>query len=378
MTIHLTEEQQMIRDMVRDLAIKEFAAKAEQIDREEIFPWDNIRLMAEQGLLGINIPEKYGGAGSDTISHVLAIEEVARVCGSTSVVLTTQALVLAPFMLAASEEQKNKYARPMAKGHVLGSFGLTEPGAGSDAGSIRTKAVKDGNDYIINGSKCFITNAGESEIYVIVAKTDPKAGHRGISLFIVEKGTPGLQFGKKEEKMGIRGSVTREVILEDCRVPAANMLGAENQGFKIVMETLDHTRAGVGAQAVGIAQGALDIAIKYAKERIQFGKPISSFQAVQMMLADMATKVKAARLLVVEAARALDVGADVTQISAMVKLFASDTAMEVTTDAVQVLGGYGYMREYAVERMMRDAKITQIYEGTNHIQRLVIAGSLLK
>ncbi|WRO22824.1 acyl-CoA dehydrogenase [Metallumcola ferriviriculae] len=366
----------MVKNMVRDLAHNEFAEKAGEVDQLGIFPWDNIKLMAEHGLLGINIPEKYSGAGSDTVSHVLAIEEVARVCASTSVVLTTQALVLAPLMIAGTEEQKQKYVTPMARGDVLGSFCLTEPGAGSDAGSIKTLAVRDGDNYVINGQKCFITNAGESEIYVVVAKTDKDKGHRGISLFVVEKGTPGLTFGKKEDKMGIRGSVTREVIFENCCVPKENLLGEENMGFRILMQTLDHTRTGVGAQALGIAQGALDAAVKYAGERVQFGNTLNSFQTIQVMLADMATQVEAARLLVHQAAYDLDEGKDITRISSMAKLCASDVAMQVTTDAVQVLGGYGYIKEYPVERMMRDAKITQIYEGTNQVQRLVIAKTL--
>ncbi|WP_366922221.1 acyl-CoA dehydrogenase [Metallumcola ferriviriculae] len=376
MPVYYSEEQLMVKNMVRDLAHNEFAEKAGEVDQLGIFPWDNIKLMAEHGLLGINIPEKYSGAGSDTVSHVLAIEEVARVCASTSVVLTTQALVLAPLMIAGTEEQKQKYVTPMARGDVLGSFCLTEPGAGSDAGSIKTLAVRDGDNYVINGQKCFITNAGESEIYVVVAKTDKDKGHRGISLFVVEKGTPGLTFGKKEDKMGIRGSVTREVIFENCCVPKENLLGEENMGFRILMQTLDHTRTGVGAQALGIAQGALDAAVKYAGERVQFGNTLNSFQTIQVMLADMATQVEAARLLVHQAAYDLDEGKDITRISSMAKLCASDVAMQVTTDAVQVLGGYGYIKEYPVERMMRDAKITQIYEGTNQVQRLVIAKTL--
>lgn len=378
MTIELSDIQIMTRDMARKLADKEFAPKAAEIDREELFPWDNIKRMAEYGLFGINVPEEYGGTGGDMVSHTLVIEEVARACCSTSVALTTQALTMAPILIAGSHEQKLKYATPLAEGKVLGSFGLTEPGSGSDSGSIKTFAVKEGNDYFINGTKCFITNAGESEIYVIVAKTDRSKGVKGISLFLVEKGNPGLTFGKKEDKMGIHGSVTREVILTDCRVSEENLLGIENEGFKVIMETFNHTRPCVGAQALGVAQGAFEASLQYVQERKQFGQTLSSFQIVQAMLADMATQIEAARQLIHLAASKIDRGdSDVARYASMAKMFASDVAMKVTTDAVQLHGGYGYSREYPVERMMRDAKITQIYEGTNQIQRVIISKSLL-
>lgn len=378
MSVFLTEEHHMLKRMVRDLAQNEFAPRAEAIDREGIFPWENVKLLKEQGLLGINVPEEYGGGGADTLSHLIAIEEVARVCASTSVILTTQALAIAPVLLAATHEQKLKFLVPLASGETLGAFAITEPQAGSDNAAMITSARKDGPYYVLNGTKRFITNAGEAGLYMIIAKTDKAAGHRGMSIFLVENGTPGLSFGKNEEKMGIRGSATREVILEDCRVPRENMIGPENRGFYILMESFNHTRPGVGAQALGIAQGALDAALKYARERAQFGQPIINFQGIQFMLADMAMKVEAARNLVYQAGIMLDRGAGraCRRLSAMAKVFASDVAMQVTVDAVQIFGGYGYIREYPVERMMRDAKITQIYEGTNQILRLVIAREL--
>lgn len=369
----------MTRKMTRELALEKFAPRAAEIDSTGQFPWDNVKLLAQYGLLGINVPEEYDGAGSDTLSHVIAIEEVARVCGSTSVILTTQALAMAPVFLAGTEEQKKKYLAPMAGGKVLGAFGLTEPGAGSDASRISTTAVRDGDYYVVNGVKHFITNGGEAEIYTVAAMTDKSRGTRGISTFLIEKGTPGFTFGKKESKMGIRGSTTRELIFENCRIHKESLLGKEGEGFKIVMKSMDHTRTGVAAQALGIAQGAFDAALEYSRQREQFGQPICNFQGIQFMLADMATGIEAARSLVYQAAVAIDDHAEgLSKISAMAKLFASDMAMKVTTDAVQIFGGYGYTTEYPVERFMRDAKITQIYEGTNQIQRIVIAGSLLK
>ena len=378
MTIRYTEEQLMISQMTKELAQDKFAVTAAEIDQEGYFPWENVKLLSGYGLFGTNIPEEYGGSGSDTVSHSITIEEVARVCASTSVLLTTQALATAPLLISGSDEQKKKYLMPMAQGKVLGAFGITEPGAGSDVAGITTTAIRDGESWVLNGNKCFITNAGEAEIYIIVAYTDKNKKTKGISLLIVEKGTQGLSFGKKEDKMGIRGSTTREVILENCRVPMDNLLGAEGQGFNILMKSFDHTRVGVGAQAVGIAQGALDIALEYAKSRYQFGKPIASFQGIEFMLADMATQIEAARQLVHLAASKIDEGEkSVAKYSSMAKMFASDVAMKVTTDAVQILGGYGFIREYPVERMMRDAKITQIYEGTNQIQRIIIAKQML-
>lgn len=373
----LTEQQEMIQKVARSIAKDHIEPRAKEVDESGEFPWDNIRVMAENGLFGVHVPEQYGGVGSDMISHVAVIEEIASACASTSVALSTQALTIAPFLIAATEEQKKKYVVPLASGEVLGSFGITEPGAGSDVSSIRTTAVPDGDDYILNGQKVFITNAGESEIYVFVTRTsDEKTG--GITLFIAEKGTPGLSFGKKEDKMGIRGSTTREVLLENVRVPKENVLGGEGKGFKILMNVFNETRPVVGAQATGIAQGAFDYCLNYVKERKQFGKPLHQFQMVQAQLADMAMKIESSRLLVQKAAGMIDRGdKKVVAYASMAKCFASDTAMEVTTDAVQLLGGYGYIKDYPVERMMRDAKITQIYEGTNQIQRVIIANQLI-
>lgn len=372
-----TEQQLMIRDVARSITKEHIEPMADEVDKKGIFPKDNLNLLAENGMFGIHVPEEYGGSGGDMVSHTLVIEEIASACASTSVGLSTQALAIAPFLIGANEEQKKKYVTPMAKGEVLGSFGITEPGAGSDVSSLTTTAVRDGDDYIINGQKVFITNAGESEIYVIVVRTSEDRT-RGVSLFIVEKGTPGLSFGKEEDKMGIRGSVTREVLLEDVRVPKENMLGPEGEGFKILMNVFNETRPVVGAQATGIARGAFEYALNYVKERKQFGRPVSQFQMVQAKLADMAMAIEASRLLVYQAAKMIDDGkAGVAAYSSMAKCFGSDTAMKVTTEAVQLLGGYGYIKDYPVERMMRDAKITQIYEGTNEIQRVIIANQLI-
>lgn len=374
----LTEEQQMIKDLAKSIAKEKIEPRAMEVDKTGEFPWDNVKIMAENGLFGVHVPEAYGGAGSDMISHVAVIEEIAAVCASTSVAVSTQALTMAPFLIGASEAQKKKYVTPLAQGEVLGSFGITEPGAGSDVSSLKTTAVLDGEDYIINGQKVFITNAGESEIYVIVARTSE---HRtkGISLMIVEKGTPGLSFGKAEDKLGIRGSVTREVLLEDVRVPKENIIGKEGEGFKILMNVFNETRPVVGAQATGIARGAYEYCLNYVKKRKQFGKAIHQFQMIQAEIANMAMKIEASRLLVHQAAQMIDnhQANNVAAYASMAKCFASDTAMEVTTNAVQLLGGYGYIKEYPVERMMRDAKITQIYEGTNQIQRVIIANQLI-
>jgi len=374
----LTEEQQMIKDLAKSIAKEKIEPRAMEVDRTGEFPWDNIKIMAENGLFGVHVSQEYGGAGSDMVSHVAVVEEIAAACGSTSVALSTQALTIAPFLIGASEAQKKKYVTPLAQGEVLGSFGITEPGAGSDVSSLKTTAVLDGEDYIINGQKVFITNAGESEIYVIVARTSE---HRtkGISLMIVEKGTPGLSFGKAEDKLGIRGSVTREVLLEDVRVPKENIIGKEGEGFKILMNVFNETRPVVGAQATGIARGAYEYCLNYVKERKQFGKAIHQFQMIQAEIANMAMKIEASRLLVHHAAQMLDSGKekDVIAYASMAKCFSSDSAMDVTTDAVQLLGGYGYVKEYPLERMMRDAKITQIYEGTNQIQRVIIANQII-
>jgi alkylation response protein AidB-like acyl-CoA dehydrogenase len=379
MNFVLGAEQEEIRRMVRDFAAKEVAPSAAERDEKELFPREIFDKMGELGILGLPYPEEYGGAGSDFLSYAIAVEEISRVCGSTGIGLSVHVSLCAwPIFKYGTEDQKQKYLRPLAEGCKLGAFGLTEPNAGTDAAAGSTIAVRDGDSYILNGTKVFNTNGGEAEIEVIFAATDKAAGLKGMSAFIVEKGTPGLRFGKKETKMGIRSSVQREVIMEDCRVPATNLIGKEGEGFKIAMTTLDGGRIGVAAQALGLAQGALDEAIKYSKQRVQFGKPIATFQGVNFMLADMATKVEAARFLVYRAAFNKSNHLPYAKEAAMAKLFASDVAMEVTTDAVQVFGGYGYSREYPVERMMRDAKITQIYEGTNQAQRMVIAANILK
>lgn len=379
MNFLLTAEQEEIRKMVREFAAKEVAPTAAERDEKELFSREIFDKMGELGILGLPYPEEYGGAGSDFLSYAIAVEELSRVCASTGIGLSVHVSLCAwPIYKYGTEEQKQKFLRPLAEGTKLGAFGLTEPNAGTDAAAGSTTAVKDGDSYILNGTKVFNTNGGEAEIEVIFAATDKAAGLKGISAFIVEKGTPGLRFGKKETKMGIRSSVQREVIMEECRIPAANLLGKEGDGFKIAMTTLDGGRIGVAAQALGIAQGALDEAIKYSKQRVQFGKPIATFQGVNFMLAEMATKVEAARYLVYRAAFNKSNHLPYGKEAAMAKMFASDAAMEVTTNAVQVFGGYGYSREYPVERMMRDAKITQIYEGTNQAQRMVIAANILK
>jgi butyryl-CoA dehydrogenase len=369
----------MIRKMVRDFARNEVEPTAAERDEEERFDRAIFDQMGELGLCGIPWPEEYGGIGGDYLGYVIAVEELSRVCASVGVTLSAHTSLAGwPIFKFGNEEQKQKFLRPMAEGKKIGAYGLTEPGSGSDAGNMKTTAKKDGDHYIINGSKIFITNAGDAEIYVVFARTDIDAGTRGVSAFIVEKETPGFSFGKKEKKLGIRSSPTLEIIFEDCRVPAENLLGKEGEGFKIAMMTLDGGRNGIAAQAVGIAQGALDASVNYAKERKQFGKPIGVNQGIGFKLADMATKVEAARLLTYQAAWRESEGLPYGKESAMSKLFAGDIAMEVTTDAVQVFGGYGYTKEYPVERYMRDAKITQIYEGTQEIQRLVISKMLLK
>ncbi|WP_019121353.1 acyl-CoA dehydrogenase family protein [Brevibacillus massiliensis] len=374
----MQEEISMIRSFVRTLSEDQFLPMAQEIDRTEEMPKSHVRLLAEHGLFGVNVPEVYGGSGGSSLSHLITIEEVARSCAATSVLLTTQALAIAPLLIAGTEEQKKKYVIPLAKGDFLGAFGITEAGAGSDTASISTRAIREGDFYILNGRKVFITNGGEAGVYIFVTTVDTSKKNLGITLFIVDEGTSGLSFGRKEEKMGIRGSVTREVILDNVRVHRSQMLGAEGGGFKVLMKSLNHTRPGVAAQALGIAQGAFEVAVRYAKGRVQFNREIASFQGIRFMLADMATQIEAARRLVYYTAELLDSGSrEVVQAASMAKLFASDMAMKVTTDAVQILGGNGYMRDYPVERMMRDAKITQIYEGTNQIQRLIIAKEIL-
>lgn len=381
MNFELTEEQNLIRDMVRSFAETEIAPTADERDENESFDRDLMfGRLGELGLTGIVFPEEYGGAGADYLSYSIAVEELSRVCASTGVTLSAHlSLGSNPIYLFGTEEQKKKFLTPLATGEAMGAFGLTEPSAGSDAGGTKTYAVRDGDDWILNGSKVFITNAGEADIYVVFARTDKDAQkHHGISAFIVEKGAPGFSFGKKEKKMGIRSSPTLELVFENCRIPAGNLLGEEGKGFKVAMKTLDGGRIGIASQALGIAQGALDATQAYVTEREQFNKPLSAFQGVQFQLADMATQVEAARLLVYNAAYRASSGLSYSQESAMAKLFASETAMKVTTQAVQLHGGYGYTREFPVERMMRDAKITEIYEGTSEIQRVVIGANMTR
>lgn len=381
MIFELTEEQSLIRDMVREFAEKEIAPSAKERDEEERF--DRALMfdrLAELGLTGIIFPDEYGGAGADYISYAIAVEELSRVCASTGVTLCAHlSLASNPIYSYGTEKQKQEYLVPLAEGRKMGAFGLTEPSAGSDAGGTKTTAVREGDQWLLNGSKIFITNAGEAEIYVVLARTDKEAKkHHGISAFIVEKGTEGFSFGKKEQKLGIRSSPTMELVFENCRIPAENLLGKEGEGFVIAMKTLDAGRITVAAQALGIAQGALDTAVAYAKERKQFDSPISRFQGVQFQLADMATQTEAARLLVYNAGYRASKGLSYSKESAMAKLMASETAMRVTTQAVQILGGYGYTRDFPVERMMRDAKITEIYEGTSEIQRMVIGNAITR
>ena len=374
-----TEEQIMIRDLARRVAQEKIVPVRAQLDETGEFPWGVIKTLAESDLCGVYIDQKYGGFGGGVTELCIVTEELSKACGGIAICFAATALGVYPIILYGTEEQKQKYLPDIASGKKLGAFGLTEAGAGSDASAIATTAVKKGDHYILNGTKQWITNGGEADVYTVIAMTDKTKGARGASAFIVEKGTPGFEFGKKENKMGIRASATRELIFNNCKVPAENLIGKEGLGFIVAMRTFDMSRPGVAAQAVGIAAGALEAAVKYSKERHQFGKPISSFQGVQFMLADMATQVEAARALVYACAKMVDKGVkDISKDSAMCKLFASDVAMRVTTDAVQVFGGYGYMKEYPVEKMMRDAKITQIYEGTNQIQRGVIALALIK
>ena len=375
----LTEEQLMIRDLCRQIAEEKIKPVREHYDETGEFPWDIIKVLAEADLFGICIDEKYGGMGGGCLDNVIAVEELCKVCGGIPLALFATGLGTYPILLNGSDEQKEKYLPRIASGKSLAAFGLTEAEAGSDAGGIKTTAVLDGDEYVLNGTKQWITNGGEAEIYTVIAMTNKAKGARGASAFIVEKDTPGFDFGKKENKMGIRASATRELIFQDCRIPKENLIDKEGKGFLVAMRTLDASRPGVAAQALGIAAGALEEAVNYSRERRQFGKAICSFQGIQFMLADMAVKVESARTLVYQAARYIDSGAkDISKISAMAKLYAGDVAMSVTTDAVQVFGGYGYMKEYPVEKMMRDAKITQIYEGTNQIQREVIALNLIK
>lgn len=379
MDFGFTKEHEMARTLFRDFAINEVKPIATEIDEKEEFPWDNVRKMMKLGFMGIPMPKEYGGQGCDTLAYAMCVEELSKVCGTTGVIVSAHTSLCAePIKQYGTEEQKRKYLVPLSNGEKLGAFGLTEPNAGTDAATQQTKAVLDGDSYVLNGTKIFITNGKEADTYVIFAMTDKAKGNKGISAFIVEKGTPGFSFGTKEKKMGIRGSATYELIFTDCRIPKENLLGAEGKGFGIAMGTLDGGRIGIAAQALGIAQGALDATVAYVKERKQFGQSIAQFQNTQFMLADMATKVEAARLLVYKAAYAKETQKRFSMEAAMAKLYASEVAMEVTTKCVQLHGGYGYTREYEVERMMRDAKITEIYEGTSEVQKMVIAASVLK
>ena len=375
---HLSEEEEALIEAIREIARERVAPRAAEIDHTAEFPWDMTELLAQQDILAMPFPVEYGGIGASELAVVMAIEELSRHCATTGLILAVQQLGSLPILLAGNEEQKQKYLPKLASGEWMAAFGLTEAGSGSDAAAMQTVAVRRGDTYILNGSKRFITNGGLAQVNSIFALTNTTIGTRGISAFIVEKDFPGFSVGRIEDKMGIKGSQTAELIFTDCEVPAENLLLREGDGFKVAMMTLDRTRPGIGAQALGIAQGALDLAVSYAKQRKQFGRPIADNQGIQFMLADMATKVEAARLLVYNVAEMIASGEkNFSKYSAMAKMFASDRAMEVTNDAIQILGGYGYMKEYPAERMMRDAKITQIYEGTNQIQRLVIARDLL-
>ena len=379
MDYFFTEEQLEIKEIARKVAEEKIKPVRAKYDEENAFPWEIVEIFKQTDLFAVLVPEEYDGNSGKVVDLAIVTEELSRICGGIGLAFGATGLGMNPILISGSEEQKQKYLPDIAAGERLAAFALTEANAGSDAGGIETTAAKDGDFYVLNGTKQWITNGGEAEIYTVIALTDRAKGSRGASAFIVEKDTPGFGFGKKENKMGIRCSATRELIFNNCRIPKENLLGREGMGFLVAMRTLDKSRPGVAAQAIGIAQGALDDAVKYARERIQFGKPISSFQGIQFMLADMATQIEAARALLYAGARYIDSGAkDISKISSMTKLFASDVAMKVTTDAVQIFGGYGYMKDYPVEKRMRDAKITQIYEGTNQIQREIIALQLIK
>ena len=378
MNFDLTEEQQAVVEAVREFADQELAPKAEETDARGEFPWDNVRKLGELDLMGIPIPEQYGGLGMDFLTWAMVGEELSRACTTTGAVFGAHVLCVYPIHLFGTEEQKQRFLTPLAKGEKIGAFGLTEPNAGSDAGNVQTRAVRDGDDYILNGTKIFITNGGEAEVYVIIANVDPGRGARGLTAFIVERDTPGFTFGKNEKKMAFPSLPNRELVFIDCRIPAANLLGREKRGFRVAMETLALGRIGMGIGAVGVARAALEAALPYARQRIQFGKPIATFQAIQMMLSDMATEIEASRLLCQRAACLKDQGKPFEKEAAMAKLFASETAMRVTTKAVQIFGGYGYTRDFPVERYMREAKLFEIVEGTSEIQRLVIANHLLR
>ena len=383
MDFTLSKEHEMARQLFREFAEKEVKPLAQEVDETETFPRETVEKMAKLGFMGIPVPKEYGGQGCDILTYAMCVEELSKVCGTTGVIVSAHtSLCCDPILTYGTEEQKQKYLVPLAKGEKIGAFGLTEPGAGTDAQGQQTKAVLDGDEWVLNGSKCFITNGKEADVYIVFAITGvvEKRGRltKEISAFIVEKGTPGFTFGTKEKKMGIRGSSTYELIFTDCRIPKENLLGQQGKGFAIAMHTLDGGRIGIASQALGLAEGALETTINYVKERKQFGKAIGAFQNTQFQLADMATKCEAAQLLVYKAARAKNTQKVYSVEAAQAKLYAAEVAMDVTTKAVQLHGGYGYIREYDVERMMRDAKITEIYEGTSEVQRMVISGALLK
>ncbi|MBO5564968.1 MAG: acyl-CoA dehydrogenase [Lachnospiraceae bacterium] len=384
MDFQFDQQHEMARTLFKEFAEKEVKPLAIEVDEEERFPVETVEKMSKYGFLGIPYAKEYGGQGSDILTYAMCVEELSKVCATTGVIVSAHtSLCLDPIATYGTEEQKQKYLVPLCKGEKLGAFGLTEPGAGTDAQGVQTKAVLDGDEYILNGSKCFITNGYYADVYIIIAYTDIKEDAKGrkkkvFSAFIVEKDTPGFTFGTKEKKMGIRGSATYELVFQDCRVPKENLLGAEGEGFHIAMHTLDGGRIGIASQALGIAEGALDRAVAYVKDRKQFGKSLADFQNTQFVLADLKARCDAAQLLVYKAAEAKQRGGDYGMQSAEAKLFAAETAMYVTTKVVQLFGGYGYIREYEVERMMRDAKITEIYEGTSEVQRMVIAKELLK
>ena len=379
MEYFLTEEQKELQKLVRKVAEEKIKPVAAHYDQTGEFPWDLVKLFAELDFFRIWVEEEYGGMGGGVTDLAIVTEELSRACGGIALSLAASALGTFPIIISGNQQQKEKYLADLADGKYLAGFCLTEPEAGSDAASIRTRAVRDGDYYIINGKKHFITNGSVAKVYTVIASTDPSKGSRGATAFIVEDGVEGLSYGKKEDKMGIRASATSEVIFEDCKVPVENRLDEEGRGFIVAMKTLDKSRPGVAAQALGIAQGAFDLAVEYARQREQFGQTIISFQAIQFMLADMATQIEAARALIYATAKMIDAGVkNIAKESAMCKVLASDVAMKVTTDAVQIFGGYGYMRDYPIEKYMRDAKITQIYEGTNQIQRLVIARNIIR
>jgi alkylation response protein AidB-like acyl-CoA dehydrogenase len=375
----LTDEQREIRELIRELARERIAPRAAEIDKSAEFPWDVVELFREHEIFGILFDEEYGGLGASSLMTLVAIEEVSKVCATSGLIIAAQELGSLGIKLAGSDEQKARFLPRLASGEWLAAYALTEAGSGSDSAAMRTEARREGDEYVLNGSKRFITNAGVASVYVVFAKTDPTAGHAGISAFVVEAEAPGFSVGRIEPKMGIKGSTTGEIFLDDCRIPAGNLLGEEGEGFRIAMRILDRSRPGIGAQGLGIAQGATDYALEYARSRETMGQPIASHQLIAGYLADMETKCEAARGLLYKIGQLVDEDApELTKYSAMAKLYCSDVAMEVTTQAVQILGGYGYIQEYPVERMMRDAKITQIYEGTNEIQRIVIAREMLR